>query len=406
MPSVPVSSAAANLNLSRQTLPGVLTVMLLTPLRPVLHLLRLSRRPPPPDAPAVVFASYMVGDLFMALPALKTLAASTPIRILCRPDCVPILRQEGLDALPFDNAFFSRRTAATFIRTARAAWVLRNLQGARRAFAPVVYDVDANPVTALWMRLAGAPRVVSYRRAFGMLFDETFPLPAGATHQADRDLAVAEHMRDELGRQAMNAGRRDAPSRPHDTRAQAEQNSTRMRERSGRPVNAPDPLAPASPEPSASATLWLLSVWTRKAAKNWPLEHWDLLLQQLLDQGVECAVLLAPDGDEAFAQFRARWEGRVGFVSGSLGQIADTVRTVAGVIATDNFLGHMAGYYGKPVVWINMVSPAAQVMPRGPRTIEVAPERVGPGEAAGAAGMAIVTVEAVRRAFDAARAPG
>ncbi|HLU70303.1 MAG TPA: glycosyltransferase family 9 protein, partial [Fibrobacteria bacterium] len=166
------------------------------------------------------------------------------------------------------------------------------------------------------------------------------------------------------------------------------------------------PLAPASPEPSASATLWLLSVWTRKAAKNWPLEHWDLLLQQLLDQGVECAVLLAPDGDEAFAQFRARWEGRVGFVSGSLGQIADTVRTVAGVIATDNFLGHMAGYYGKPVVWINMVSPAAQVMPRGPRTIEVAPERVGPGEAAGAAGMAIVTVEAVRRAFDAARAPG
>jgi hypothetical protein len=45
------------------------------------------------------------------------------------------------------------------------------------------------------------------------------------------------------------------------------------------------------------------------------------------------------------------------------------VRSAAGVIATDNFLGHMAGYYGKPVLWINIASPAAQVAPRGPRTV-------------------------------------
>src|SRR5690606_35137731 len=108
--------------------------------------------------------------------------------------------------------------------------------------------------------------------------------------------------------------------------------------------------------------------------------------------------LLAPDGDDAYTQFRGRWEGRVGFVAGSLDRIADAVRSGAGVIATDNFLGHMAGYYGKPVVWINMVSPAAQVLPRGPRTIEVTPEP-------SATGSGDVTVEAVRRAFEAARAP-
>lgn len=407
MPSVPASSASANLNLSRRTLPGVLTVMLLTPLRPVLRLLRLSRRPAPPDAPAVVFASYMVGDLFMALPALKTLAAAHPVRVLCRPDCVGILAREGLDARAFDNAFFFRRNPAAFFRTARAAWGLRRGEGAphashdaRAAFAPVVYDLDANPVTALWMRLAGAPRVVSYRRAFGILFDETFPLPADAVHQADRDFAVVDHMRDEIGRQARHDGGDDKTSRPHNVPAQTERNSTRMRERSDRPLNASDTrrptsgaLTPVTLQPSA---LWLLSVWTRKPAKNWPLEKWDQLLEGLLEQGVACAVLLAPDGDDAYAQFRGRWEGRVGFVAGSLDRIADAVRDGAGVIATDNFLGHMAGYYGKPVVWINMVSPAAQVTPRGPRTIPVAPAPV-PG------GGREVTVEAVRRAFEAAR---
>lgn len=58
----------------------------------------------------------------------------------------------------------------------------------------------------------------------------------------------------------------------------------------------------------------------------------------------------------------------------------------------------MAGYYGRPVVWINRCSPAAQVRPRGPRTVEVTAD--------GAAHDAErITVEAVRRAFEqAARA--
>jgi hypothetical protein len=40
------------------------------------------------------------------------------------------------------------------------------------------------------------------------------------------------------------------------------------------------------------------------------------------------------------------------------------------VAATDNFLGHMGGYHGKPVLWINRASPTLQVIPRGPRTVE------------------------------------
>ncbi|HEX2613844.1 MAG TPA: hypothetical protein VHO02_09640, partial [Fibrobacteria bacterium] len=107
----------------------------------------------------------MVGDLFMALPALKMLAARIPVRVLCRPDCAELLRREGLDAVPFDNAFFVRRTPAAFLRTLRSAWSLRRLPASK------ALDLDADPRTALWMRVAGSPHVVSFRRPFGVLFD-------------------------------------------------------------------------------------------------------------------------------------------------------------------------------------------------------------------------------------------
>lgn len=388
MPATPEHSGEPNRNVRRKPVPGLLALVLLAPLRP---LLRLLRRPTVPHAPAAVFASYMVGDLYMALPALKKAAADGRARVLCRPDCVSILEREGLDVLPFDNAFFARKSPATFLRTFRAAWTLRRA-GARHGFASVVYDVDASPITALWMRIAGVPRVVSYRRAFGVLFDDTFPLPADAVHQADRDMAVADHIVSvhDAPHVACAHGA-TAPIVPP-THAHPPRPAHPCAQSRSHPHGLPGTHT-AEPE---SSPAWLLSVWTRKPAKNWPLESWDQLLEKLQGQGVECAVLLAPDGDDHYARFRARWEGRVGFVAGSLDRIADTVRTVAGVIATDNFLGHMAGYYGKPVVWINMVSPAAQVMPRGPRTIEVAPEP-------GPAGAGPVTVEAVWRAWEAAR---
>lgn len=107
--------------------------------------------------------------------------------------------------------------------------------------------------------------------------------------------------------------------------------------------------------------------------------------------GIPFAVLDAPDGDAAFRVFRERWHQRVSFVSGPLEFVADRVKTSAGVVATDNFLGHMAGYYAKPVLWINVCSPAAQVEPRGPRT-----RRVGDG---GPSHPALPSVDEAWRAF-------
>jgi hypothetical protein len=115
--------------------------------------------------------------------------------------------------------------------------------------------------------------------------------------------------------------------------------------------------------------VWLLSVWTRKAKKNWPLARWEDFVGRMEREAVPFAVLDAPDGDVEFRAFRERWRGRVEFVSGPLEYVAERVKGAAGIVATDNFLGHMGGHYEKPVLWINVCSPAAQVAPRGPRTL-------------------------------------
>src|SRR5690606_1662767 len=130
----------------------------------------------------------------------------------------------------------------------------------------------------------------------------------------------------------------------------------------------PTPYLEASP---AESPPWLLSIWTRKPEKNWPMEHWEAFIGRLEKAGVPFAVLRAPDGDASLERFLGRLRGRAGIVEGSLDEVAERVKVSAGVIATDNFLGHMAGYYGRPLLWINVSSPAEQVAPRGPRTVAV-----------------------------------
>jgi ADP-heptose:LPS heptosyltransferase len=330
-----------NPNLRRRVLPGLLTVAASAFLRP---LLIPFRRKGPAREELTVFASYMVGDLYMALPALKKIAAARPVRVLCRPDCVGLLAAEGVPAAGFANPFREKGLPG-FAATWKAARALRGRAGD-------ALDLDADPRTAFWMRIAGL-RAVSYRRAFGALFDETFDLGEPSVHQADRDLRVVEaYLRLNPRARAEGAGGfEESPA-------------------SGAGESSPPALHPAPP-----GAPWLLSVWTRKPAKNWALENWDAFLGRALAAGVPVRVLEPPDGDAAFAAFRARWEARVPFFKGNLDAVARAVRDAAGVAATDNFLGHMGGYYGKPVLWINRVSPTLQVIPRGPRTVEARSEQ-------------------------------
>jgi len=294
-------------------------------LNPILKLfLRQSR----PDFDRVtVFQSYFVGDLYMALPAIKLLASRTPTRILCRPDCVKILENEGLEAIPFKNDFCIKPGVKSFFKTARVAWNLRGQLGG------IALDPDADSRSALWLRIAGANRIISYHRPHAALFDVLLPLPVKVLHQAEKNLFVI--------------------------RAFLERYSTKT-----------DPFS-TQVKTDLSSTLdaaWIVSCWTRLDTKNWPLDQWNGFLERMLQAGIRFRILEAPDGDEKFLDFKSQWSNRVEFLSGSLTEVSEAIKNSAGVLATDNFVGHMGGYYGKPVLWINGSSDPRHVVPKGPLT--------------------------------------
>lgn len=278
----------------------------------------------------LVFQAYQVGDLYMALPSLELLARHTRVTVACRPGCEGILRRRGLEALPFPHPAFASSAPSAWLAGLRAAWALRGL--ASRCGEAL--DLNADPRTALMLKAAGCARTLSYRRPFAWFFDETFPISPAGPHQGDKDWAVAAAW---LARQGVSA-----PAQP-----------------------------PPAPLPAAASAPLLLSCWTRKPEKNWQLERWEAVLEYLTAAGRPFAILDAPDGDAAFAAFRARWRDRARFIAADLAGVEDEVRACAGVIGLDNFLGHMAAGLGKPVLWINGSSDRDLVAPRGPATAVV-----------------------------------
>jgi ADP-heptose:LPS heptosyltransferase len=313
---------------ARRRGPALLLALAWPALKAAAFLLGRGRRPGPPGT-LLVFQAYQVGDLYMALPALQLLARHARVTVACRPGCEGILERRGLDALPFPHPLFASAGPSAFLRGLRAAYALR---GRTRAFASA-FDPSADPRTALMLKAAGCARTEAPRRPLAWLFDAAWPVPEHGPHQAERDWAAA----------AAWLASRGIAAPP-----------------------APPAIAPAAPV-AAGAPL-LLSCWTRKDEKNWPWERWEEVLALLIALGRDFAVLDAPDGDAGFAAFRARWQGRVRFLSADLPGIEDAARACAGVIGTDNFLGHMAAGLGKPVLWINGSSDPAAVAPRGPRT--------------------------------------
>lgn len=289
-----------------------------------------------------VFQAYMVGDCFMALPAIHRLSRNFSVTVICRPDCVFLFREAGIEALGLDNPFQTRKTPRALWRSFRSAWKLRGRLG-RDAL-----DFDADPRTAFLLKAAGAGRTFSYARPFGWFFDRTFPLPSGVLHQAEKNLAVAAGYLRLTGSAAL-------------------QESFPAFEGPGS-MGSEGVAAPRAGIPEAREPYFLLSCWTRKEEKNWPLEYWDRIAAHFHESGLRARILVPPDGDEAFHRFRDRWGDKIEFLSGDLSAILGEARAAAGIICLDNFLGHMGAYLGKPVFWINGSSNPLHVAPFGPRT--------------------------------------
>ncbi len=339
---------------------------------PVLKLACLLLRGPAPAAPAapespdaakaatepgaepggtlLVFKATLVGDFFMALPALKLLAQHHPIVVAARPDTLVFLREAGIPGIPFDNAFFLRpswRAAwRTFLSARRVrAELRRQLPSGIPPFSGLALDLDADPRTAFWLKAMGVHRAVSWHRRFGHLFDATYPLPTPSRHQREKDWAAA--------RGFLERGERYA---------------ARFELRLGKKASAlPSALPPSSSELRPSTGPWLVGVFTRKDVKNWPWEKWTAWLASEPAQTIPLRFLDPPDGDEGFRRFRSAQAHR-DWVSGDLRQVRDWVRASAGVITVDNFLGHLAAEEGKPVLWINGGSDPGHVRPYGAGT--------------------------------------
>lgn len=339
-----MATKSPNANEYRRAGPG----LLLAAAYPFLRILTglLARPADPRAAPRLlVYQSYQVGDFFMALPAIRLLARNLPVTVIGRPDCLFALEGLGAEAVGFECPFFSRATPRAFLASLRNAWALRR---ALPAGTPVL-DLEADPRTAFFLKVAGLGPLVSYRRRSAYFFDRLLPLPAGVRHQSAKSEALAEaFVRDPRLAAAAGAGPNGA---------------------------APGTVAAPKPGLDAPAGGLLLSCWTRKDTKNWPFAHWDAFLAGLIERGRPLRIVVPPDGDAGFQAFRSRWEGRVAFLAGGLPEMWAAVRGCDGVVATDNFLGHMAAWAGKPVLWINGSSDPEHVAPRAHplRIVQVEP---------------------------------
>lgn len=331
--------ATPNPNLGRRSGPALL-LALASPFLGLLGRLLARRGGPPPREALYVYQSYQVGDFFMALPAIRTLARNLPVTVIGRPDCLYALEDalEGLgaSAIGFACPFFADASPRAFLASLRNAWALRR----KLPRGGAALDLEADPRTAFFLKVAGLSPLFAYDRDHARFFDVRLPLPRTARHQGAKSEALASLLLRHLGLPEA------VPAVPAERAEEIP--------RAGTP---PGPL--------------LLSCHTRKDTKNWPYAGWDALIDHLLRRGHAVRIVVPPDADPGFREFRSRWEGRAEFLAGGLPEIQAAARASAGIVATDNFLGHMAAWLGKPVLWINGSSDPEHVAPRGSATLVV-----------------------------------
>jgi ADP-heptose:LPS heptosyltransferase len=355
----------------------------------------------------LVFQGYLVGDFFMALPALKKLNEHLHILVIARPDSLPFLKEQGILGLPFDNAFFIKPSLTSALRTLRSALALRKIlnQSGSPGLPPLsglALDMEADPRTAFWLKVMGMRFTVSWRRPLNQLFDFQFSLNATHQHQQERAQDVVQifltkrkifetrigvlltpkrDFQSEIGAEppahadnqttattpastlfsttsASSSSSSSLPPTTSESSSRASSNAS-ARERFATPKVNPSQTPPHS--------TWLVGVFTRKDVKNWPWERWHEWLRSEEASRLSLRFLEPPDGDAGFHAFRAM-HSQYEWVSGNLLQVRYWVRESVGVITLDNFLGHLAAYEGKPVVWINGGSNPHHVRPYGPLT--------------------------------------
>lgn len=322
-----------------------------------------------PKPGITVFQSYMVGDLFMALPALKALRESLaekatwassshldqvlPLQIICRPDCVPLLQAEGFQALGLAHAGFTRNTPGAYWQSLRAAWSLR------AQATTLALDTDADPRTAVLLRVMGCQKIYSYSRPYALFYTSRFLLPENPVHQAEKNVAVMRGFCQAIDNAALPGMRPGFAGLGEAFDQVLSRQSALLQKRSSQ-----------QPTHKNELRIWVMAV-TRKDTKNWPLPYWHALLEKLQARGMALTLVDVPDGDTEWRKFVDAWKSRASCVTLPLPDLWVSMQEATHILSLDNFFGHMAAYAGKPVLWLNGSSDATQVRPLGAGKTEV-----------------------------------
>ncbi len=289
----------------------------------------------------LIYQSYQVGDFFMALPAIIKLSGNFKVTVLCRKDCQFVLNNLGIDSLVHENTFLASSGLSTFINTIKSSLILRQ---AIANINPILsLDFESDPRTAIFLKIAGAPWTISYTRSFGWFFDQTFPLTLNRSHQSEKSIAISIEIQ-KIFSKFIPKGILDSEKNNH------EANSEKKDFQKG-------------------SNYFILSCWTRKEEKNWPFQYWNEVLKFISGKKISVQIVVPPEKNSDFLNFKIRWEKKSGisFFEGDLKAIYQITSMSRGIIATDNFLGHMGAYLKKPVFWINGSSNPLHVGPLSPK---------------------------------------
>ncbi len=266
----------------------------------------------------------------MSLPAIQLLGQHMQVRVICREDCSFILEDMKINHISFNNALFESFSFSSLLIS------FKNILNLRRKGLYQVLDLEADPRSMWQLKLAGINTIITYNRPGAIFADEIVTIKQEPMHQLEKNYNIAA---------AYLRGIKPGVE------------SARLKSLLPVPGAMTDTGAPI-----------IISCWTSRPEKNWPLDCWAQLLDNLYKQDIPFRILVPPDADRHFLDFKTRYESQWSFLSASLESVYSLVLGCRSVICCDNFLGHMAASLGRPVMWINGSSDSAYVRPYGQST--------------------------------------
>lgn len=292
-----------------------------------------------------------LGDIAMATVVLDVLRRGDPrleLGFLCEAGHAPLLaghpdlarlhvlgvRRRGRDA--------ARRAAQQSATPAAIGGTLRTVRELRRARYDLAVDLFFNPRSAWLLRLAGIPRRIggTSSRSRRRLYTHVATAPA-VSERPDLYAVAGGGLGEHLGRLA--------PLRHADGRAFLDWLAATV---------PPGDLAPRVPRPRptvasrqalaslglAGGAYTLLAPAATWPTKEWPVDHWLALADQLRGQGHTLVVLSPPGGAGGYAPLaRAAGAGPGGLLPPL--PLADALAVVAGagaVVSVDGGIMHAA----------------------------------------------------------------